>query len=78
MFSHMTIQWQVSYLIYAKKAGRDSVKREILFKNILIDSVHPLLDASHIVPHIPHVDLVVKLKAILHTLYSNTQSATID
>ena len=69
MFSqHSGVKW---YLVYAKKASRDGVKREVLFENILIDSVHPLLDTSHVVAEIPHIDLVVKLKAILLSLHNN-------
>jgi len=75
MFSHVTIWQSVSYLVDAKKAGRDRVKREVLFENVLIDGVHALLDASHVVPQIPHVDLVIKLKPILLTLYGNTHPA---
>jgi len=71
MFSHVTTNCCISYLVDAKKAGGDRVKRKVLFENVLINTVHPLLNACHVVAQIPHVDLVVKLKAVFLTLYRN-------
>ena len=63
----MRSEYCFSNLVYIEQALGDDLHGEVFLQLVLIDSILSLFDARHVVAHVPHVNLAVRLVTELTT-----------